>query len=163
MSSLCVATLLVVAFAAPAVAAPPDIIHGSITIPFSDPGPIPDDCRPGITGSIAGTDVFTFYNVRGDNAWHVNLVRDETATVTWSDGSYTTLTSTEHATWNRLTGWFTVTHRETGNTYSGSGDFLFRTALKSVERAYLNVDYEGFLEKFEKVYTNAWGGCPAFG
>jgi hypothetical protein len=157
-------TCLVFAFvggAAPAAAAPPAIINGTLAIPFTDPGPFPDDCRPGITGSAEGTDTITFHNVRGDNAWHVNYVIESTSTVTWSDGSYTLIDGRSHGTWLRSVapGWFTFREHEVGDTYSASGAFLFRTTFKYVERAYL--DDSGVVTKFEKVFTNAFGGCPA--
>jgi hypothetical protein len=162
LATLLGAVAFLVAIVNPVAAAGLDI-HGTATIPFSDPGPIPDACRPGITGSVAGTDVYTWHNVRGDNVWHVNLIIDETATLSWSDGSYTLDASTQHITWDRLSGWFTYTQQDAGNTYAADGQFLFRTTFKVVQRAFLSLDGGGVLTKFEKVFTNAFGGCPALG
>ena len=73
------------AMTAPASAAP--IIRDTITTPIFETG-IPHDCRPGVTGTAVGSDVFSFQSVETPQGFHIQGTYTDTFRIDWSDGSY---------------------------------------------------------------------------
>jgi hypothetical protein len=142
------AILASTAMAAPA-SAEATIIRQTITTPIFDTG-LPDDCRPGITGTITGTDVVSFQRVETSTGFHFTGTIVDTVRIDWSDGSYLIGESIDHfsgGTVGQEFGVFTVAHQDSGNTYSADGVFLFRGTGHVVEHftitdGVVRVDFE---------------------
>ena len=82
------------AMTAPASAAP-IIIRQTITTPIFETG-LPHDCRPGLTGTIVGTEVVRSQSVETLQGFHIHGTIVDTARIDWSDGSYTLIHSVDH-------------------------------------------------------------------
>jgi hypothetical protein len=111
------------------------VTRQTITTPFSDTG-LTDDCLPGLTGTIVGTDVVSLQSVETTNGFHVAGTDLATGRIDWSDGSYTIIGSTDHFSFNAAghgTTVFTEAHKDFGDVYSASGVFLFRETFHSTE------------------------------
>lgn len=108
-----------------AAAAAAVVIRGTITSPIIESG-LPDDCRPGITGDLTGTDVVDSQSVETATGFHVHGTITDTGRIDWSDGSYTIIESVDHFsfTTGKQATVFTVAHQDSGSTYSASGVFL---------------------------------------
>ncbi len=122
------------AMSAPASAAA-IVIRGTVTTPIFAPG-LPDDCRPGITGTLVGTDVVSFQSVQTAQGFHVAGTTVDSGRIDWSDGTYTIVESVDHFSFNAVgkgTTVFTQAHTDSGNTYTADGVFLFRTTFHLVE------------------------------
>jgi hypothetical protein len=131
------ATLMAAAGAAAATSSAATIVHETITRPVSDSG-LSDDCRPGITGDLAGTEVFEYQSVETANGFHVQGTDGGPGRIDWSDGSYTLIESVDRFSLNVVgkgqTEVFTLTHVDSGDTYAEDGTLLFRTTFHEVER-----------------------------
>ncbi len=146
------------AMTAPASAAP-IIIRDSVTTTSSETG-ISDDCRPGITGTIVGTDVFNFQSVETDQGFHFVGTDSGTGRIDWSDGTYTLIEFTDRISFNAIgkgTTVFTNAHEDSGDTYTADGVFLFRGTFHLVERFTVT---DGVVRvEFERGHFHFFGDC----
>ncbi len=144
--------------AAPASAAA-TVTRDSVTTPTSETG-LPDDCRPGITGTLVGTDVFNFQTVETDQGFHFVGTDSGTGRIDWSDGTYTIIESVDHISFNAVghgTTVFTSTHVDSGDTFTADGVFLFRGTFHEVERFTAT---DGVVRVvFERGRFHFFGGC----
>jgi hypothetical protein len=132
--------VLVIAIAAGAsIAAPASaaaiVIRDTITTPFTESG-VPNDCRPGVTGSLEGTSVFDFQSIETEEGFHVTGTFTDSIRIDWSDGTYAIGESTEHVAFNAVengTTVFTLAHQDSANTYSADGAFLYGLTFHLVE------------------------------
>ena len=111
------------------------VIRGTEEVPIGDNN-LTDECRPGITGELSGTEVTSFHSTETANGFHIAGTTTDTGRIDWSDGSYTIIGSVDHFALN-LGPHPTVNplaHKDSGDTYSASGEFLFRLTFHSVER-----------------------------
>jgi hypothetical protein len=123
------AAVLSLALAGPASAAA-IVIRGAVTTPIFETD-LPDDCRPGITGVLSGTDVVSYQSVETSQGFHIVLTVVDTGQIAWSDGTYTIIEAIGHGSFvNTVAGTTvsTVAHEDSGNTYSVDGVFLSRAA-----------------------------------
>jgi hypothetical protein len=138
-TSLAVAAALIMAAAgvAAATSSAATIVRETITQGFSESG-LSDDCRPGITGDLAGTEVFEYQSVETANGFHVQGTDGGPGQIDWSDGSYTLIESVDRFAFNLVgkgqTELLTLTHVDSGDTYAEDGTLLFRTTFHEVER-----------------------------
>ena len=112
--------------AAPASAAA-IVIRDTITTTFTESG-VPNDCRPDVTGSLEGTDVFDFQSVETEDGFHITGTFTDSGRIDWSDGTYAIFESTEHFAFNAVeegTTVFTLAGQSSANTYSADGAFLY--------------------------------------
>ncbi|HKG43189.1 MAG TPA: hypothetical protein VKB10_02955 [Gaiellaceae bacterium] len=121
---------------APASAAP-IIIRDTVTSPIFETG-LTDDCRPGLTGTIVGTDVLSFQSVETANGSHTHGTFVDTGRIDWSDGSYTLIHAVDHFSFNGVghgTAVFTETHTDAGDFFSAAtaGVFEFRQTFHEVQ------------------------------
>jgi hypothetical protein len=131
--SLGVATLTV-GMIAPASAA--TTVTRETTVAPIDAQGLTDDCRPGITGSLTGTETVKFQVVTSQGDHRILTVTD-VINIAWSDGSYTVGGSVDHISINVVGGEtivFTNAHEDSGDTYSADGVFLYRGTFHLVER-----------------------------
>jgi hypothetical protein len=122
------------AMTAPASAAP-IIIRDTVTSPIFETG-LTDDCRPGLTGTIVGTDVMSFQSVETPEGFHTHGTFVDTGRIDWSDGSYTLIDAVDHFSFNAVghgTAVFTETHTDAGDFFSAEGVFQFRRTFHEVE------------------------------
>jgi hypothetical protein len=122
------------AMTAPASAAP-TIIRDTVTTPIFEPG-LTDDCRPGLTGTLTGTNVMSFQSVATPEGFHMQVTNGGPGRIDWSDGSYTLIDSVDRFSFNDVgqgTGVFTETHTDEGDFYSAAGVFEFRRTFNEVE------------------------------
>ena len=137
------------AITAPPASAASPVTRTTITTPFTESG-IPDDCRPGITGDITGTQVLDLQVVPTASGVHLNGFDTGTGRIDWNDGSYSLVGSIDRFSSHdgpRKTV-YTDAHQDAGNTYSADGTFLFRGTLHSVEQFTVE----------DGVITNIWRG-----
>ena len=124
--------VLVIAIAAGASTAAPAsaaaiVTRDTITTPFTESG-VPNDCRPGVTGSLEGTNVFDFQTVETEEGFHMTGTFTDSVRIDWNDGTYAIGESTEHFAFNAVengTTVFTLAHRSSPTTYSADGAFLY--------------------------------------
>lgn len=124
--------VLVIAIAAGASTAAPAsaaaiVTRDTITTPFTESG-VPNDCRPGVTGSLEGTNVFDFQSVETEEGFHVTGTFTDSVRIDWNDGTYAIGESTEHFAFNAVengTTVFTLAHQSSPTTYSADGVFLY--------------------------------------
>jgi hypothetical protein len=114
------------------------ITRQTFTRPFSDTG-LTDGCLPGATGTIAGTANFSFQMVVTSTELALHATEIDTGRIDWSNGDYTIIGSTDHASFHRPnppTGQqavFTDAHQDFGDVYSADGTFLFRETFHNIE------------------------------
>jgi hypothetical protein len=123
------------AMAAPASAAP-IIIRGTVTSSIPPETGLTDDCRPGLTGTLTGTNVMSFQSVETPEGFHMQVTNGGPGRIDWSDGSYTLIDSVDRFSFNDVgqgTGVFTETHTDEGDFYSAAGVFEFRRTFHEVE------------------------------
>lgn len=96
---------------------------------------LPDDCRPGITGDISGTEVVDFQRVETPTGIHIHGTTTATGRIDWSDGSYSIIESVDRFSFTTgpQTTVNTNAHEDSGSTYSASGVFISRITLHLVE------------------------------
>jgi hypothetical protein len=114
-----------------------NIVRETITQPFSETG-LPDDCRPGITGDLTGTEVLEYQSVETPTGFHVQGTDGGPGRIDWSDGTYTVIDSVDRFAFNAGKGEtvvFNLTHVDSGDTYAADGRFLFRITYHEVERS----------------------------
>ena len=114
------------------------IVRETITIPFSESG-VPDDCRPGITGDVRGTEVISYQSVETTTGYHVHGTDGGPGRIDWSDGTYSLIQSIDRFSFNVAGKGGTVvsntTHVDSADTYAADGAFLFRGTFHEVERS----------------------------
>lgn len=97
---LAVATMLMsVAGTTAATTSAAAIVRETITIPFSESG-VPDDCRPGITGDVRGTEVISYQSVETTTGYHVHGTDGGPGRIDWSDGTYSLIQSIDRFSFN---------------------------------------------------------------
>ena len=132
------AMLMPVAGATAATTSAATIVRETITIPFSESG-VPDDCRPGITGDVRGTEVISYQSVETTTGYHVHGTDGGPGRIDWSDGTYSLIQSIDRFSFNVVGKGATVTsnttHVDSADTYAADGTFLFRGMFHEVERS----------------------------
>jgi hypothetical protein len=126
-------TVAAAALAAPALGA--TVIRETVTTPFFEAG-VPHDCRPGVTGTVTGTNVTSTQSVETSTGFHIHGTTGGPGRIDWSDGSYTLIQSIDHFSFNAVgkgTTNFTNTHTDSGDFYSANGVFQFRDTFHEVE------------------------------
>jgi hypothetical protein len=152
--SLGVATLTV-GIIVPASAA--GITRQTTVMPINDQG-LTDECRPGITGTLTGTETIKFQEVTSQGDHQIGTVTD-VINITWSDGSYSTGGGVSHisVTSGATAIAYTNAHQDFVDTYSSDGVFLFRLTFHVVERITL-VDGD-IKNAFERGRLHVFGSC----
>ena len=143
---------------APASAAA-TITRETITTPILETG-LPDDCRPGLTGTIVGIVTTTFQRVDTDLGFHVDSTETDTGTITWSDGSYSIIFAVTRFTRNIFeTGMRvrTETHYDSVDTYTADGVFLARSTFQYVE--HLTFIDDVYTVRFDRERFHFFDGC----
>ena len=134
------------------------VVRGTEEMPISDTN-LTDECRPGITGELSGTAVTRFRSTETATGFHIAGATTDTGRIDWSDGSYTIIGSVDQFAFNTgpRTTVFTEAHKDSGDTYSASGEFLFRLTFHSVER----VTVVGGIPhaEFERGHVHVFGNC----
>jgi hypothetical protein len=132
--ALTATALLVAAAAAPAFGGA-GVIRETVTTAVFETG-LTDDCRPGITGTLAGTDVMSTQSVETSTGFHIHGTDGGPGRIDWSDGTYTLIDSVDRFSFNAVgkgTTTFTNTHKDSGDFYSADGVFQFRQTFHEVE------------------------------
>ena len=137
------------------------VTRDSITTTLSDTG-IPDDCRPGITGTIVGTEVFSFQSVETAEGFNIVGTTSGTARIDWSDGTYSILEGVHRFSFDAV-GKSTTVYTETitkdlGDTYTADGVFLFRNTFHHVEH-FTVTDGEVTRVDFERGHSHVFPEC----
>jgi hypothetical protein len=155
---LALSTVVALAVTALPVWAAATVVRGTEEMPIADTN-LTDECRPGIIGELSGTSVTTFRSTETANGFHIAGTTTDTGRIDWSDGSYTIIGSVDHFAFNAGTHTTAnpLAHKDFGDTYSASGEFLFRLTFHSVER----VTVVGGIPhaEFERGHVHVFGGC----
>ena len=134
------------------------VVRGTEEMPIGQTN-LTDECRPGITGELSGTTVTRFRSTETANGFHIAGTTTDTGRIDWSDGSYTIIGSVDHFAFNTgpRTTVFNLAHKDSGDTFSASGAFLFRLTFHSVER----VTVVGGIPhaEFERGHVHIFGNC----
>ena len=149
------------ALAAPPASAAAIVTRDTVTGTATEAG-ILDDCRPGITGTIVGTDVFTFQTVEAAGGFHFVGTDNGTGRIDWSDGTYTIIGFTDHLSFTAArtgTTVFTNAHEDSGDTYTVDGAFLYRGTFHTVER--MTVTNGVVRVEFERGRFHFFGAAPS--
>jgi hypothetical protein len=146
------------AAAAPASGAPV-IIRDTVTTPILETG-LTHDCRPGLLGTIVGTDVMSYQSVETTNGFHIHGTFVDKARIDWSDGSYTLIESVDHFSFNAVgtgTTVFAETHKDSGDFFTADGVFEFRDTFHEVE--HLTATDGVVRVEFAKGHFHFFGDC----
>ena len=152
------AAAVAAATASPAVGA--TIIRDTITTPFSETD-ITHDCRPGVTGTLQGTDGFSYQSVETAQGFHVAGTIVDSGRIDWSDGTYTLIESVDHFAFNAVgtgTEVFTLAHEDSGDFYSADGALEFRATFHLIEHATVT-DGDVTRVEFERGHFHFFGDC----
>jgi len=144
---------------APAAAAP-TITRQTTTTPFSEPG-LTDECRPGLTGTLVGTDVESFQSVETAQGFHIQGTSGGPGRIDWSDGSYALIDSVDHFSFDAVgqgTTVFTETHTDAADFFSAGGVFQFRRTFHEVKHITVT---DGVVVRvdLEKGHFHLFGDC----
>ena len=139
--------------------AAPIIIRDTITTPIFDTAT--HDCRPGVTGTVVGTDVFSFQSVETPQGFHIEGTFTDTARIDWSDGSYSLAESVDKLSFNAVgqgTSVFTNAHTDAFDYFSPVGVFEFRGTFHEI--AHFTVT-NGDVTRvdFERGHFHFFGDC----
>ena len=155
---LVLAAVVALAVAALPVWAAATVVRGTEEMPIGETN-LTDECLPGLTGELSGTEVTRFRSTETANGFHISGTTTDTGRIDWSDGSYTIVGSVDHFAFNAgpHTTVIPVAHKDFGDTYSASGEFLFRLTFHSVER----VTVVGGIPhaEFERGHVHVFGDC----
>jgi hypothetical protein len=151
--------LLILAAAAAPAAGSAIVIRDTITTPLFETG-LTDDCRPGLTGTLTGTDVTSTQSVETSTGFHIHGTNVDSGRIDWSDGSFTLIQSVDHFAFDAVgkgTTAFTTTHTDAGDFFSADGVFQFRQTFHEVEHftatnGVVRVD-------FSKGHLHFFGNC----
>lgn len=126
-----VASVLAVATAATTAAAPASaaaiVMRDTITTSFTESG-VPNDCRPGVTGSLEGTEVVDFQTVETEEGFHLTFTITESTRIDWNDDTHAMFETSEHFAFNAVengTMVSTLVQQSSGKTFSADGAFLY--------------------------------------
>jgi hypothetical protein len=119
-----------------------------------------DDCRPGVTGTLEATETFSYQLVETSTGTHLIGTTHRTARLDWSDGTYTIIEGTSLFTINLDQGVRegTITHTDTGDTYTADGVFLSQVTFRTVEHFTFSSDE--VTETRVHFYYTFGEGCP---
>jgi hypothetical protein len=137
------------------------IMRETITAPFSETD-IPHDCRPGVTGTLQATDVFSYQSVETAEGFHIAGTITDSGRIDWSDGTYTIIGFTDHVSFTAAragTTVFTNAHEDSGDTYAADGAFLYRGTFHVVER--MTVTDGVVTVEFERGHFHFFGAAPS--
>lgn len=155
----CTALLII---ATPALAEPASggavIVRQTVTTPLSETG-LTDDCRPGVTGTLTGTDVLITQSVTTSTGFHINGQERDLGRIDWSDGSFTLIDSVDRFAFNSAasgTEVFTLAHVDTGDFYTPGGAFQFRVAFHEVQHTTVT---DGVVVRVDFTKGHFVGGC----
>ena len=134
------------------------VTRDTVTTPIFEAG-LPDECRPGITGTLVGTDVVSYRSVETPQGFHISGTDAATGRITWSDGTYTIIESVDHFSFTNGIGTtvFTTAHEDSGNTYTADGAFLSRTTFHIV--VHFTVTDGVVRVEFERGHFHFFDGC----
>ena len=158
VATVAVMALLAMSFTAFPASAGATVIKDTITTSGTESGLL-DDCRPGITGTIAGTSVISYRSVETSQGFHIAGTETATGRIEWSDGSYTVVGSIDHFSYDTGKNMevFTNAHQDAGDTYTADDVFLFRMTFHTTERFTV---VGGVLRvEFERGHFHFFGGC----
>lgn len=161
-TKLFLAAVLAFVLSAPSVAAsaaPATVVRDSITSPILVKD-LPDDCRPNVTGTPVGTEVFSYTSIKTAQGFEIHGAIVDTARITWDDGTYTLTGSTDHFSFtsHSRTDVYTVAHEDHGSTYAADGTFLLHATFHLVE--HFTVTADGVVRaEFERGHFNFFHGC----
>lgn len=136
------------------------ITRDTITQPSTETG-LTDDCLPGLTGTIVGTDVFSYQSVETAQGFHLVGTTTGTGLLTWSDGStYGIVESVDHISYNAGKGTevFTDAHQDSFSSYTADGVFLFGGTFHLVEH-FTVTDGVVVRVEFERSHFRIFGDC----
>jgi hypothetical protein len=136
------------------------IKRDTITIPFFETG-VPHECRPGVTGTVVATQVFSFQTVETPQGIHVEQTETGTGRIDWSDGSYTLIEFADHFAFNAVgQGTLVITnaHTDAGDFFSPSGVFEFRDTFHLIEHITVTNGDVTRVE-FERGHLHFFGDC----
>ena len=153
-----VAASLAASTAAPGSAA--TIIRETITAPFFETD-VPHDCRPGVTGTVQATEVFSYQSVETKSGFHMVGKIADSGRIDWSDGTYTIIDSVDRFALNAVgkgTEVFTLTHKDSGDFYSADGTFQFRATFHLVEHVTVT-DGNVTRVEFQRGHIHFVGDC----
>jgi hypothetical protein len=130
--------------------------RNTITSTFTAFGQL-DDCRPGVTGTIEGTYVYSYQRVETSTGYHLTATTLKTARIDWSDGTYTIIEGINHFSSNVDQGVreIAITSTESGDTYTADGVLLSQVTFRSVEQLTFSGD-----ELRVHVFQTFGEGCP---
>ena len=149
---------LTAAFGVAAPASAGTVTRQTFVVPFTEPGV--DDCRPGVTGTVAGTDVIDVHSVETANGFHLKGTSAGTGRIDWNDGTYALISWKTEFTFQAPregTTAYTEAHVDYLDTYAADGTLLFREAFHVVERIAV-VDGE-VSQDFHKTKVHFQGNC----
>lgn len=164
-TKLFLAAVLTLGLSAPSVAASAasaasaTVVRDSITSPILVTD-LRDDCRPNVTGTLVGTEVFTYTSIKTAQGFEIHGAIVDTARIAWDDGSFTLTASTDHFffTSHARTDVYTVAHEDHGSTYAADGTFLLHATFHLVE--HFTVTADGVVRaEFERGHFNFFHGC----
>src|SRR5262249_10217933 len=146
------------ACAASTATAATTIVRETITQPFAETGLL-DDCRPGITGDLTGTDVLDYQSVETATGFHIQGTEGGPGRIDWSDGSYTLIDSVDRFAFNVGKGAtaFNLTHVDSRATYAADDTFLFRLTFHEVQ--HLPVADGVVRVELERGHFHFYGSC----
>src|SRR5262245_30130704 len=158
MATVAAVALLAIGSAALPASAGATIVRETLTGSSSETGLV-DDCRPGVTGTIAGSGVVSYQSVETAQGFHIAGTETDTGRIEWSDGSYSIVGSVDHFSYTAGKGVevFTNAHQDEGTTYTAAGVFLFRLTFHTTER--FTVAGGVLRVEFERGHLHIFGGC----
>ena len=127
------ATLATLATSAPAEAG--TVTRETFVVPFTEPGV--DDCRPGVMGTVTGTDLIDVQSVETANGFHLKGTSTGTGRIDWNDGTYALISWKTEFTFQAPREGATAykeAHVDYLDTYAADGTLLFHEAFRVVER-----------------------------
>lgn len=156
------AALLIVAAPAAPAASPAGgaiVIRDTVTTPVFETG-LTDDCRPGATGTLTGTNVTSTQSTETSTGFHIHGKSGGPGRIEWSDGTSTLVDSVDRFAFNVVgkgTTVLTVTHVDAGDFYSADGVFQFRQTFHEVE--HFTVTNGVVRVGFSKGHFHFFGDC----
>jgi hypothetical protein len=140
--------------------AAPIIIRDTISTPIFETG-LSDDCRAGLTGTLVGTDVFSFQSVETPQGFHIEGTFTDRGRIDWSDGSYSLVGSVDTFSFNAVgqgTTVFTNAHTDAVDNFSPSGVFEFLGTFHLIEHLTVTNGDVTRVE-FERGHFHFFGDC----
>jgi hypothetical protein len=137
-------------------AAAATVERNTVTSTFGAFGQL-DDCRPGVTGTLEGTETFSYQLVETSTGEHLTGTALTNARIDWSDGTYTVIEETNHFSSNldQRAREIAITDTKSGDTYTADGVLLSQVTFRSVEQ----ITFGGG-ELRVHVFQTFGDGCP---